>query len=320
MAVYSKTNSEHKIFESRTSYCRDIYDNVVIFGRDGKIITSRVSDPRLYSGADLFSLMSQDESRRVAELCISFDYNRLIVNTDSGVAVIYTDACGACGLLIAFFPFAPARAIASHFAAQALPSVYISPEALALSDSSALDKNLLDHIRRADEAFMTVNVSIAKYIYGNEMIKSLGEHLLSLAEFMGCVGTVKGVLDVRPSFDNFSAEVFLTMALCCILFARNHGLSRQFTCKIFEYNSHPIVAFCIDVDEIFKLIRNEEYIYPEIDFCLRSADRRRTFFECYHHKERSSVIIAFAPEIDPIDGRIIKQDIAWRLKDFWEKE
>lgn len=320
MAVFSEKNSKMEVFEGQVTSCRDIYDNVVLFGRDGKIISSRSSDPHLCSGADFFALMSSDEASNISELCISFNYNRLIINTECGIAIIYTDTCGACGIMIALFPFAPADAIVSHFVSQALPSVFISSEALTAVGNSTLSGNVLDDIRRADEIFMTVNVAVAKYSYGSNLIQNLSEHLLVQARFLGCIGTARGILDVRPAFDNFSSEMFLTMTLCCILFARNYGLHRDFVCKVFEYNSHPTVAFRIDVDEGFRLIRNGEHIHPELDFCLRTADRRRTFFECYHHKENSAVIIAFTPEIDPIDGRIIKQDVEWQLESFWDTE
>ena len=68
------------MFEGRIDLCRDICDNVVLFGRDGKIVSSRSSDPRLHSGADLFSLMSSKEASNVAEFCVSFNYNRLVIN------------------------------------------------------------------------------------------------------------------------------------------------------------------------------------------------------------------------------------------------
>lgn len=319
MKLLSQNFQKRELFEGSISFCRDLCDNIALFGRDGVIITARSADSRLRSGENLFSFMSMSEAASIAELCVSFKYNRLIVNTVLGAAIIYTDTCGACGLMTAVFPFAPSGAVFSYFTECEHPSVFISGEARALACGKA-DNGLCKFLEAADEVFLTVNLALSRYQYGDALSESLTKHILSSAEFLGCVGVARAASDVYPSFDNFSPEIFSAMTHCCLLFARDRGATRSFIAKVGEYNSHPIVSFCVHVEEDFELMRGGEYRYPELNFCLESADRRKTFFECYHRRDKSAVIIAFAPEIDPIDGRIIKQDVEARIKAFWDIE
>ena len=307
-----------KIFEGEISECREINDNAVLFSRDGTIIAARSCDSKLRSGANIFDLMPPEEASVVRKLDLSFDYNRLVISTLLGAAIIYTDCCGVCGIMSAVFPLAPDGEVFSYFVSRAIPSAYISDGARALASGRGEDSDGL--IGFCDKIFLTSGIMLARYRLGNDMIQSLTEYILRSAEFFGCVGIARGELDVRPSLDSFSPEMLAAMSHCCILFARENGQRRDFFAKICEYNSHLIVSFFIQVDENFELMQGNRYAYSPLNFCLASSDRRRTFFECYHRADKNAVIIAFAPEIDPLDGRIIKQDIEARLAEFWDIE
>lgn len=313
-----------KPFNGEITECRQIDDIFILFRRDGTVVSVRSYDRRLRAGDNIYSFMSEAESKCVADLCLSFDYNRLLVDTELGAAVIYTDMSGTCGLLAAVIPMAPRAAVVEHFSRSGFSSLFISEEAASVVGRERVLRedadNVFDIFQKAYEIFLTVNIAVAKYRSESEVIRDFGEYILRSSDYIGCVGSVKSVLERLPKLENFNAEMYAAMTACSILFARNWGKSRDFKAKIGEYKSHPVISFCIDVDEGFNILVNERYKHSELEFCATLAGMRETFFECYYRDgDVPHVLVAYIPETDPLDGRIIKESIERRVKEFWQE-
>ena len=324
MQTLIRADSFIKSFDGEITECRQIDDIFVLFRRDGTVVSVRSYDTRLKAGDNIYSFMLEAESKCVADLCLSFDYNRLLVDTELGAAVIYTDMSGTCGLLAAVIPMVSRAAVVEYFSRSGLGALFISAGAAsALGGARVLVEDLdkvCDIFKRADEIFLTVNIAIAKYRSERDVISDFGEYILRSADYIGCVGSVKSIPERLPKLENFNAEMYTAMTACSILFARNRGKSRDFKAKIGEYKSHPVISFYIDVDEGFNLFVNERYKHSELEFCASLAGIRETFFECYYRDgDEPHVLVAYIPETDPLDGRIIKESIERRVKDFWQE-
>lgn len=322
MKIFTPADSFIKPFESVIGKCRHINDILILFRRDGTVISLRSPNSRLRTGDNIYDFMSETDAKTIADLCISFEYNRLLVDTDFGTAVIYTEMCGACGLLVAVIPFASKECLLEHLNRFGMGSLFV-PESVKLSNNNGFEGNIYDvgeSFKKADEVFLTVGITAAKYRLEVDIIKVFGEYIISSADYIGCVGRVKSVLSSLPKLENFSPEMYSAMTACSILFARNRGKSRGFKAKIGEYNSHLVVSFYIDVDDDFKIFINGRYKSPELEFCSEIAKLRDTFFDCYlRDGETPYVVIAYIPEIDPMDGRMIKEPIEKRVEEFWQE-
>lgn len=324
MQTLIRADSFIKSFDGEITECRQIDDIFVLFRRDGTVVSVRSYDTRLKAGDNIYSFMLEAESKCVADLCLSFDYNRLLVDTELGAAVIYTDMSGTCGLLAAVIPMVSRAAVVEYFSRSGLGALFISAGAAsALGGARVLVEDLdkvCDIFKRADEIFLTVNIAIAKYRSERDVISDFGEYILRSADYIGCVGSVKSIPERLPKLENFNAEMYTAMTACSILFARNRGKSRDFKAKIGEYKSHPVISFYIDVDEGFNLFVNERYKHSELEFCASLAGIRETFFECYYRDgDVPHVLVAYIPETDPLDGRIIKESIERRVEEFWQE-
>lgn len=324
MQTLINADSFIKPFEGEATQCRHIDDIFVLFRRDGTVVSARSFDTRLKAGDNIYAFMPEAESKCVADLCLSFDYNRLLVDTELGAAVIYTDMGGTCGLLAAVIPLAPKAAVVEHFSRLGSGTLFVSDGVGAVLGSERVLSEDVGRVRdvfqKADEIFLTVNIAVTKYRSESDVIRDFGEYILRSADYIGCVGSVKSISERLPKLENFNAEMYAAMTACSILFARNWGKSRGFKAKIGEYKSHPVISFYIDVDEGFNILVNECYKHSELEFCAMLAGMRETFFECYYRDgDAPHVLVAYIPETDPLDGRIIKESIERRVEEFWHE-
>ena len=308
-------------FEGEISSCRHLQDYLVIFDRNGNIIGERSSEPRLRQLPNFYDAISTDDVRLINDLCISFDYKWLLIDTDFGRAVIFTSLCGACGLLFAVIPLVSKEAIYEHLTSAGYKHLYVSD--LITNGRKPSESELIsacDTFRRADDALSNSGISAAKYRLGASMGKYLSEHILSIADFVGCIGSCRTSLDFVPQVESFSAEIFISMTFCIVTFARGFGLSRSFEAKIEEYQNNFIVSFRVDVDENFLLYRNYQHEHSLLRYCDELAASRGTYFECYVEETAPRrLIISYMPTADPMVNRRIKQSVKEQIRKLWSE-
>jgi hypothetical protein len=156
---------------------------------------------------------------------------------------------------------------------------------------------------------------------GASIGKYLSERILSIADFVGCIGSCRTSLDFVPQVEPFSPEIFISMTFCIVTFARGFGLSRSFEAKIEEYQNNFIISFRVDVDEDFLLYRNYRYEHSLLRCCDELAASRGTYFECYVEENAPRrLIISYVPTSDPMVNRRIKQSIKEQIKKLWSED
>jgi len=310
-------------FEGAISDCRKIHDHFVIFNREGIISGARTNDLRLKEGASFYKFIKASEVTRITDLCNSFDLRWLIIDTDLGCAAVCTALYGVCRLLFAVIFISPKECVRTYFASAPYASIYVSPEVQGTQfpkPDTAKPSYVEESFQKAERALSCNGITEAKYGLGIKLGKFLAEHVLSIADFVGCVGKCNSFLDFIPRLDNFTSEIFVTVSLCAALFARNESRSRSFKAKIAEYKEHLLISFCIDVDEDFRLYANRRLYHKLLLECENAAIMRDAYFDCsLLDGDRPRLVLSCVPESDPMTGRRIKQDLRSHMPSFWEE-
>lgn len=309
-------------FEDKLSRCRKIYDHLVIFDRDGTIAGARTNDHRLKEGANFYNFMTASETARVTELCNSFDLRWLAVDTELGCAAIHTAFYGACRLLFAVIFIAPKEQVRDYLTGIGSKAIYISPEIEAMPSVKGQNSQtalIEETFQKSDSALSCQSITEARYRLGANIGKFLAERILTIADYVGCVGSCKTSLDFIPRLDSFSPEIFTVISSCATLFARNNSKNRHFEAKIDEYKDHLLISLCVEVDGNFRLYANRRLSDRLLCKCESIAFDRDAYFDCsLIEGDRPRLILSCVPETDPMIGRRIKQDIKSHIQSFWE--
>ena len=312
-----------KPFEAFAPNCRRIDDDIVIFRRDGSIVGSRCQGDILRSEKSFFSLIDSRDSALLTDLCISFDYSWFIADTSLGCAAIYTDLFGVSGLLIAVIFHEKRGAVKSFFIDREPPLTYFLPSFEAL-ESTPLSQKSSERLKNT--LALTESALSLRFLKTSLKTAGLGagelitRGLLEVAEFCGCVGHCVASFKRIPDLDKFSPELFSALSLCAVIFARYHGVRREFHAKIAEYNGLVAILFSIDLKEPFdiKFSLKPNGNLPEA--CAEIASRRDCFLSYrYIDDGKKRLDLWFVPQNDPLPGRGVKQDPDEVIKIFWEE-
>ena len=320
MKIFTDSNSFIPVFDGEVPFCRNIDDRLIIFDRLGEVITSRSEDALPAVGSNFFDCMPESEAGLIADFCLSFEYDTLIVDTDFGGAMVFTSTLGASGLMFAVIPHAPKAAVFEYFKENKPRRVLLSD--IAGAESSATPSKCVtsavgDIFTMARSVFSTDLMRASIYRMGTHIGGFISEKLLEIANFTGCVGDCHSALNVLPDTEHFCPEIFIAMCICITVFARNTGKERSFKALIGESCGRILTSFCIDTDKKFALCENRNYIHPILNRCDFLTNKRGTFFDCFSNsKKGNEIFVSFITESDSITGRRIKQDVEKLIRSF----
>lgn len=309
-------------FEGSLLRCRKIHDHMVIFDRDGTIVGARTNDPRLKEGSNFYTFMAESERTLISDLCNSFDIRWIAVDTEAGCAAIHTAFYGACRLLFAVIFSSPKEQVRDYLTDLHSRAIYVSPALDTACGGKEKDTQVAlisETFSKAENALSCQSITEARYRLGANIGKFLAERILTIADYVGCVGSCKTSLDFIPRLDSFSSELFTVISSCATLFARNKSRKRSFEAKIEEYKEHLLVSLCVEVDEDFALYTNRKLSDRLLYRCESIAFDREAYFDCsLFEGETPRLVLSYVPETDPMIGRRIKQDIKSYIHSFWE--
>ena len=320
MKIFTDSNSFIPVFDGEVPFCRNIDDRLVIFDRSGEIIASRSEDSLPAAGCNFFDFMSESEARLIADFCLSFEYDTLIVDTDFGGAIVFTNTLGASGLMFAVIPHVSKNAVFGYFKENKPRRVLLSDvaDAESLSASGKRGTAIVGEVfTMARDVFSTDLMRASIYRMGTGIGGFISEKLLEIANFTGCVGVCHSALSVLPDTEHFCPEIFIAICICITVFARNTGKERSFKALIGESCGRILTSFCIETDREFALCGNRSYIHPILSRCDFLTNKRGTFFDCFSNsKKGNEIFVFFITESDSITGRRIKQDVEKLIRSF----
>lgn len=305
-------------FEGEIRHCRRLYDDVIIFGRDGSIAGCRSDKSAVKNLKNFYDLTSDDDAALIESHCISFGHRWILIDTPIGCAAIFIGLFAACGILVGVIGHFPKDALRAHFERIDRPE-FIASASFASLPRGELPGNLFalidGNIKTADSALSHRLITAATYRAGASLGELLSERILDIAEFIGCVGHCKSELKLIPKLENFCSETFISISLCLLLFVRETSADRRFEFFIGEHKEHVAISFYTEVGDGFKLFDNHGTQNELIALCERIAATRDAFFYCSLEKGRLKG--TFAPYSDPLTVRNIKQDFENLVNRFW---
>lgn len=323
MKTLTESNSYIPLFESRVSHCRRLYDDVVVFERDGRVIGLRSHDRSVNGGDNFYDFTSEAEANLVGRLCNSFEYKWILIDTELGCAAVFNSLYGISGLLFAVIFHARKEEVKAYFGQHQSHLIFPFATVEAASRCDFLHeerKEIEESFLKADSALSYQSITAATYRLGADLGAFLSERITEIADFIGCIGQCKSDLERIPQLENFSPEAFTAISAAVILFARNRGIDRSFSARLHEYKEHLMVSFSIRVSDSFNLYDKHRLSDSLLSACERTAAWRETFFDCSLIVGRERHLrVSFVPESDPLVGRRIKEDVESYISEFWDE-
>lgn len=307
-------------FVGRVGQCRRLYDDLIIFRRDGRVVGCRTVNDIVRGLKSFYDITEGDDAALISSECISFDCKWIYANTKIGCAAVFTDLYAASGLLIALIFHFPAEAVRTYYGA-VKPSFAVASPSFDLLPCGVVSDKVFSQIDRgvaiADSALSHRFITAATHRLGAEFGEFLANRIMEIADLVGCVGNIKSEFGQIPRLEALCPEMLICASLCLILFARNSSSDRCFDALIGEHKGHITVSFSIAVDKNYKLYDKQIFAEQLIAVCEDAALSHGTFFDC--SLDGGKLKVVFAPESDPMTSRRIKQDFEGYINGFWDE-
>ena len=304
---------KHKI-----EYCRDIEDSMVVFTRDGCIISSRTNLKEINSASDIYSLFDKEEGEFLFNKCVSIDRKWLVLNSKIGVALVFTELYSVCGLLIAFFLREDGEEVVG--AIRGNLRFLLSDDVENVKTNNNIMKS--DVIDLIVNTFGTLSMMAEMITSGRELGEYIVARVASIADFVGVVGECVSDISTIPDFSDFSPLLFVITCALILNFARRYGRERSFKMKVSSQLDKLVFGFKIEVSDSFRIYVNKGIANSELSECDRLYEKRNAYFDMslLDVDERRYLCISCIPQIPELDRLHVKENEEEMFKHFWDGE
>ena len=247
----SKSDVKHKI-----EYCRDIEDSIVVFARDGRIVSSRTNIGEINSVDNIYALFDKEEGEFLFNKCMSIDRKWLVLNSKIGVALVFTELYSVSGLLIVFFLREDKKEIVDVIRGNLRFLISGGVESLK-TNNNIMKSDVIDFIINA---FGTLSMRAEMITSGRELGEYIAERVAWIANFVGVIGKCESDVSIIPDFSDFSPELFVITCALILNFTRKYGRKRSFKMKVSSRLDKLVFGFKIAVPDSFSLYVNKNII------------------------------------------------------------
>lgn len=275
------------LFEKTVDSCRDICDQLVLFDGAGQIRAVRTDNPALREAEDFLSLLDDGERAFFLQNCSGFAYDRLVLMTRHGAAMVFCHLFPACGLFVAV--------ISSEE-----PSLWrqvcesVPAEGLLLSDAIRWAcGQCREPVRVTCLSRMLGGAAEAlcfhkekRGVFG-DAAEMLAGRACEVARFVGChlscrAGAPKAVSDAFV----FSMPAYVSLLLLLLIRVRRESPERRAVLEILERDGRIFIELSAECDGAETEM---------LSFCRAAAERKELPFEVTRVGTRETV--TFSPTV-----------------------
>ena len=295
---------------------RQFCEDLILFDREGNILSSRMRDGERLGGDSIIPYMSASEWEFLRSQSISYACARTVVETKLGMMLVFCNVLAAMHVMMGLIFQEDRATVAYRFGERITMVDMLSPRAklLAVRSRGKIDLEAADRVEAvAKLAFSAFATASFQGDLARSMLKSTSyiiRRICLAARLIGCRVNCRSIREFPPRTEDFSGPAFVALIIQLLFFVYESCPSRTAEVEIGDFDGRlKIILRCELPDGEREIFVNRQFRYTLLDRCDRLAGYWGFPFECAPYPDGLDMHlrVAFCPKIKVVDGLRVKE-------------